>query len=254
MKASRSLLLLVFTLLSLLSNVFLSCVSERSYTENPRITNLHKNKLSLPWENSSVSKNNHPVTNISMPHGSIEQESSLLEAGKLEPGKAGNIVFPDGEQVNTSKEITAGTTGINPPVTLTASIDNQPCLFPYSALPDTTVSVPDSLKEPKASNIGNNEAKTQAKTIPPEKHPEYWAIASLVSALLCLIFAAMGVTFGIILFPIAAIVFGALGLRSSKRKMAMAGLIIGIIELILLILLIILIIVILANWTPIIFI
>ncbi|MBK7029800.1 MAG: DUF4190 domain-containing protein [Bacteroidales bacterium] len=64
----------------------------------------------------------------------------------------------------------------------------------------------------------------------------------------------MGVTFGIILFPIAAIVFGALGLRSSKRKMAMAGLIIGIIELILLILLIILIIVILANWTPILFI
>lgn len=250
-KTYRNFVLLVLISFIVLSNVFLSCVSERTFSENPRITPLHKNEFTFPWKYQHVAKSRNLATGIPIPSDSIICSPSVLGSGKLETGEVNTQLIPEVRQANTDIEKIIEVTE-SPSLSLSASNDNQPFLFPYSNFPDTTVTTPDSLKKVQLAAVKEKEKLNEAA--PREKHPEYWAIASLGSAILCLIFAAMGVTFGIILFPIAAIVFGALGLRSSKRKMAMAGLIIGIIELILLILLIILIIVILANWTPILFI
>ncbi len=66
-----------------------------------------------------------------------------------------------------------------------------------------------------------------------QKNATTFAYISLISALLIIPIAFIA-PFLLLLLPISAIVFGALGLKSAKRKMALAGLIIGIITLVLL--------------------
>jgi hypothetical protein len=252
-KTYRNFVLLVFISFIVLSNVFLSCVSERTFSENPRITPLHKNVFTFPWKYKHVANGSNLAARIPLPSDSIKYSPSVLGSGKRETGEINIELTPEVRQLDAEILKNIETTAVIPSVTLSASNDNQPFLFPYSSLPDTTVSAPDSLKKDQLSAVNEKEKLHEAAT--GEKHPEYWAIASLASAILCLVLAIAGVPFGIILLPpIAAIVFGALGLKSSKRNMALAGLIIGIIELILLILLIVLVIVLLANWAPIIFI
>ena len=123
--------------------------------------------------------------------------------------------------------------------TLTASLTESPYLFNTSIYPDTTKK-PGVQQGNTAINKSNRVLITKhqdpdSKKAPNEKHPENWAIASLASAILFFPSLLLPASYLYLPFSILAIVCGALGLKSSKRKMALAGLILGIIELVLLI-------------------
>ena len=68
-----------------------------------------------------------------------------------------------------------------------------------------------------------------------ESHPETFAIVSLVSSIVFVLGLILNFPALALLMPISAIVFGVLGLKSSRHKMALAGMVLGIIELSLLI-------------------
>lgn len=127
--------------------------------------------------------------------------------------------------------------------TLLASLSSEPLITRFSFYPDTiklnnTQTIDSNLKTNTQSSatIGGNDNSSTARR---EKNAATFATISLIAALLSIpvIFIIPTLFF---FLAVAAIVFGALGLKSSKRKMAMAGMIFGIVSLSLLLLFLIL--------------
>ena len=120
-----------------------------------------------------------------------------------------------------------------------ASLSSEPIITRVSFYPDTnklknTQNIDSNFKtnNQSAATVGGNDNSSKARR---EKNASTFATISLIAALLSIpvIFIIPTLFF---FLAIAAIVFGALGLKSSKRKMAMAGMIFGIVSLSLLLL------------------
>jgi len=132
---------------------------------------------------------------------------------------------------------------VNDPELLTASLSHEPLILIHPLPPDTTkintTSTADSLyirnaKSPPTyiNRIGSTEL-TKEKT-----NSNIFAIVSFVSALLIIPSFLAGGSLGVIA-SLAALIFGILGLKSNKKPLAIAGLLISISTLLLLLILIV---------------
>lgn len=127
----------------------------------------------------------------------------------------------------------------NNPSSLLASLSFEPLSTAFSFYPDTNklnnTQTIDSNSKANTQSPAHAVVNDNSSSVRKEKNTTTYAYISLIAALLSIpiIFIFPGLFF---LFAIAAIVFGALGLKSSKRKLAIAGMIIGIVTLSLLLL------------------
>ena len=125
---------------------------------------------------------------------------------------------------------------------LTASLSTEPIITRYIFIPDTSKtngsSTIDSTQIKITQIHPSSEYDHFESSAKKQKQRETFATISLIAA-----FASIASLFtvAILFFPsvIAAIVFGALGLKSSRRKRALSGMLIGITMIILLTLLVI---------------
>lgn len=126
--------------------------------------------------------------------------------------------------------------------TLTASLSTEPIITIYIFIPDTSKTQDSSSIDSTQIKISqiqpdseNDHFDSNAKKL---KQRETYANISLIAGIASIVSVFV---IPVLFFPavIAAIVFGALGLKSSKRKKALSGMLIGIIMLILLTLLVI---------------
>jgi len=125
------------------------------------------------------------------------------------------------------------------PSSLLASLSSEPIINRFSFYPDTNklnrTQVIDSNSKVNTQSTAPAVVNDTSSKVRKEKNATTFASISFIAALLSvpIIFIFPGLFF---LFAIAAIVFGALGLKSSKRKLAIAAMIIGIVTLSLLLL------------------
>lgn len=118
--------------------------------------------------------------------------------------------------------------------TLTASLSDKPFIPAYRFRPDTTIKTTVPALDTTTNKVSQTpppDVKKDGKGKVTEKtNREIFAIISPIIALLAIgtLFLALPGVF--ILLASAAIIFGALGLKSRRRKLATLGLIIGILE------------------------
>lgn len=126
--------------------------------------------------------------------------------------------------------------------TLTTSLSTEPIITRYNFIPDTSKIHDSSIIDSTQIKITQSQPTsehayfdTKAKKL---KQRETYANISLIAAIASIVSLFV---IPILFFPsvIAAIVFGALGLKSSKKKKARTGMLIGIIMIVLLTLLVI---------------
>jgi len=118
--------------------------------------------------------------------------------------------------------------------TLTASLSDELYIPVHRFRPDTMIktTVPSiDTATNKASQTPSPDVKKDGNGKITEKtNREIFAILSPIAALLAIGTLILALPGAFILLAIAAIVFGALGLKSKRRKLARLGLIIGILE------------------------
>ncbi len=116
---------------------------------------------------------------------------------------------------------------------LTASLSAEPVVREYKFYPlanrQNNKPVVDTGYKKRAQTpdpaTGNNQDIDAGK----DKKGATYAYISLISAILSIVFLIAGGSFLIIPFSVAAIVFGVLGSKSGKRKIARTGLVMGIV-------------------------
>jgi len=217
-----------------------ACSSLNRSTDYPEIYSLHHRKPGIRMDIGKKAKHESPVPKEIT---ALNPETIVAE---VLPGRTGIMqallsrpMKPLNNNPGLYNRMTELYKAVPEEGTLTASLSETPYLFNTSIYPDSTqkagVQQGDSAINKSSRVLNANHQDPGSKKVAHEKHPENWALASIASAILFLP-SLLLINSGLYLpFSILAIVCGALGLKSSKRKMALAGLILGIIELVLLI-------------------
>ena len=213
-----------------------ACSSLNRSADYPEIYSLHHRKPGIRIDIGNKSTHESLVTK------EITAHNPEITATEVLPGRTGMMQALPSRPMkplnnypvlyNRKTELSRAVSGEG---TLTASLTGSPYLFNTSIYPDTTkkagVQQGDTAINKSSRVLIAKHQDPDSKKVPNEKHPENWAIASLASAILFFPSLLLSASYLYLLFSISAIVCGALGLKSSKKKMALAGLILGIIEL-----------------------
>lgn len=215
--------------------IFASCNSYKKTSFYPMVNSVDPMKSSFQFK--SIHKSAYQK-NLKNDHTAID----LLSTSHSTSVKMGNdstiTRLQDFPLVNSLKfSNNRSSMSLNNRETLTASLTTEPIISRYTSIPDTSKTLDsltiDSTRIKTTQNqpaIAYDTADNSAKKI---KQRETFANVSLIAAIASIVTLFV---IPVLFFPaaIAAIVFGALGLKSSKRKRARNSMFIGIIMIVLL--------------------
>jgi hypothetical protein len=228
----------VFLLAAIL--ILTSCNSTRQTADYPNFYTPHLQKTETRFA-GKLSTRKSALNDISKPAGpSIPLSESGSKTGEVKPHLPNKALYKRYIQL-----ITSGADMPGPKTnesTLTASLSTEPILTRHAITAKTArvpgITTSDTTKSKVTQAPASTTTTDEQADLAKQKRLKAFAIVSLVTALLSIVtlFFLPGV---FLLLAAAAIVFGALGLRSTIKKyraMAIAGMVIGIAMILLLVL------------------
>ena len=216
-----------------LAALVISCCPVRMTSDYPPVFSLQSKKPGLPAKSWDRHKPAKPGSADLASYTPEQTNENPAEYNLVEPGKSSRSPVPALAEAVENSGPQPGTY----PRKVTASLSAEPdpdlpplrLICPGAGSRIINKSNPPAIPKPSTGNSALDSSGNGG-------HPENFAIVSLVSALVFILALFANLPALALLSPVAAIVFGALGLKSSKHKMALAGLILGIIEMTLIIL------------------
>jgi hypothetical protein len=223
----------------LLSSILImsSCNSYKEMTDYPNFSSAHHKKSGYQANDRNTVSHQKGLKKNSFtayqPSSSFSDSISINE--DVESVHSQSIAVKSNIQLKTRRSFLH--TFYNYQGALTASLSGKPFITRHILGPDTTAVPTDTTSTnnkiiqsplPGINNEGNGNVTKQ-------NHGEVFAIISIAAALLAIVALAFTLPGVFILLAIAATVSGALGLKSKRRKMALAGMVLGILELVFLV-------------------